>query len=63
MNKLFIRKVVKSSYHFLAAFLILYIIFKIIKSHFILKSLLFLIAVFHLYDVWWFLNNDGNAPI
>ena len=57
------NQIFKSSYHLFAAILLLYIVFYFTKLNIFLKVLLFLVAFFHLYDVWWFYNNDGNAPI
>ncbi len=57
------NQIFKSSYHLLASLLLFYIIFNIIKLHIVLKVMLVIVAVSHLYDVWWFYNNDGNAPI
>jgi len=57
------NQIFKSSYHLLAALLLLYIAFNVMKLHIVFKVLLVLVAIFHLYDVWWFYNNDGNAPI
>lgn len=55
------NQIFKSSYHLLAALLLIYILF--IKLHLFLKVLLLIVIASHLYDVWWFYNNDGNAPI
>ena len=56
------NQIIKSFYHFVASVLILYVVFYV-KINIVLKVLLFFIAIFHLYDVWWFYNNDGNVPI
>ena len=57
------NQIFKSSYHLLAALLLIYIVFNFIKLHVFLKVMLLIVIVSHLYDVWWFYNNDGNAPI
>ena len=55
------NKIIKTSYHFLATIFLLYLAFTL-KNIYIRLVLIFL-AIFHLYDTWWFLNNEGNAPI
>jgi hypothetical protein len=57
------NQIFKSSYHLIAALLLLFIIFNESKLHIIIKILLAIVTFCHLYDVWWFYNNDGNAPI
>jgi hypothetical protein len=57
----YINRIIKTSYHLFAAYIILYIM-QNQTNNYIYYSLLF-IGLFHLYDVWWFLNNEGNAPI
>jgi hypothetical protein len=57
-----LNQIIKTSYHLFATFFLLFLIFYI-KNKYIRIILLFL-AIFHLYDTWWFLNNEkGNAPI
>jgi hypothetical protein len=57
------NQIVKSAYHFFAAVLLLFVAFRVKNLQYILKGLLIFVSVFHMYDVWWFLNDDGNAPI
>ena len=54
---------IKSLYHLFSALLILFIAFRVNNLHSFFKGMLIFVAIFHIYDVWWFFNNDGNAPI
>jgi hypothetical protein len=56
------NQIIKTSYHLFATLFLIYLVFYI-KNLYIRIILIFL-AIFHLYDTWWFLNNEkGNAPI
>jgi len=56
------NQIIKFSYHFLVAIFLLYVIFtQDLNIHII--SIFVFIIIFHLYDSWWFYNNDGFAPI
>ena len=58
-----LRKIVKTVYHFLAFIFLLYLGLYLIKTSVVIRIILVIFAVFHLYDTWWFLNYDSNAPI
>jgi hypothetical protein len=56
------NQIIKTSYHLFATiFLLCLFFFKCIPLF--CKVILIFLAVFHLYDTWWFLNNTENAPI
>jgi len=57
------NQILKSVYHLFATFLLLFVVFRVKNVNFILKGMLIFVAIFHMYDVWWFFNEDGNAPI
>ena len=57
------NQITKSIYHLFATIFLLYLAFFIIKHNLYIKIILCLLAFFHAYDTWWFLTNDGNAPI
>jgi hypothetical protein len=57
------NQIIKSSYHLFASLFLFYLAFFIKNLSIIIKIILVFIALFHLYDTWWFFNNDGNAPI
>ena len=56
------NKIIKTSYHLFATIFLTYLAITL-KSNIFIKIVLIFLAIFHLYDTWWFLNNDGNAPI
>lgn len=58
----FTNKYIKIIYHLYATIFLLLLAKNINSSSFIRASLVFL-AIFHLYDTWWFLTYDKNAPI
>ena len=53
---------IKFSYHFFVFLLLCYVVF-FIKINIYIKIVLFIIALLHLYDCWWFFNYTGYAPI
>ena len=55
------NKIIKTFYHLFATIFLLYLAFTL--KNLLIRLILLFLAVFHLYDTWWFLNNDGNAPI
>lgn len=56
------NQIIKTSYHLFATLFLLFLVYYI-KNIYIRIILIFL-AIFHLYDTWWFcLNEKGNAPI
>ena len=55
------NQIIKFSFHFLTFLLLIYLIITLTNVY--IRSLLFIIALAHLYDSWWFLNSDNNAPI
>jgi len=57
------NQIIKSSYHLFATLFLLYLVFFIKNMPLFCKIILLLLAIFHLYDTWWFFNNTGNAPI
>ena len=57
------NKIIKTSYHLFSTIFLLYLAIILNKSNILIRLLLLFLAIFHLYDTWWFLNNDGNAPI
>jgi hypothetical protein len=57
------NQIVKSVYHLFAALLLLFVAFRVKNMQSILKGLLIFVSISHIYDVWWFFNHDGNAPI
>ena len=57
------NQIIKTSYHFFCFVFLLSIALLLKNINIIIKILLIFISIFHLYDTWWFLNNDGNAPI
>lgn len=58
------NQIIKTSYHLFATIFLLYLAFYIKNLNLFIKFILIFLAIFHLYDTWWFLNNEkGNAPI
>ena len=57
------NKIIKTSYHLFASLFLLYLAFYLRKVNSTFSILLLFLVIFHGYDTWWFLNNDGNAPI
>jgi hypothetical protein len=57
------NQIIKTSYHLFATLFLLYLVIYIKSLNNICKVILVFLAIFHLYDTWWFLNNEGNAPI
>ena len=58
------NQIIKTTYHLFATLFLLYIAFYTIKLHIIIKIILIFLAIFHLYDTWWFFTHEkGNAPI
>jgi hypothetical protein len=57
------NQIIKSSYHLFATLFLLYLALFIKSLNLICRLLLIFLVIFHLYDTWWFFNNDGNAPI
>jgi hypothetical protein len=57
------NQIVKSAYHLFSALLLLFVVFFVKNIHSILKGMLIFVSIIHIYDVWWFFNFDGNAPI
>jgi hypothetical protein len=57
------NQIIKSSYHLFVSLFLIYLIFFIKNLSLTIKIIITFISLFHLYDTWWFLNNDGNAPI
>lgn len=57
------NQIIKSIYHLIVAILLLFITFTIKNIHIVLKGMLVIAAIFHIYDVWWFLHYDKDAPI
>lgn len=57
------NQIVKTSYHLFATLFLLYLVFFIKEIPMICKIILIFLAIFHLYDTWWFFYNSGNAPI
>ena len=55
------NRIVKTTYHFIAFCFLIYL--AIIMKQVLLKIPLIFFALFHLYDTWWFLTHEGNAPI
>ena len=57
-----LNQIVKTSYHLFATLFLVFLIFYIQNKY--IRFILLFLAIFHLYDTWWFLNNEkGNAPI
>lgn len=54
---------IKFSYHLFCFLFLLYIALFLLPSYKYIQYGLFFIAFTHLYDSWWFYNNNGNAPI
>jgi len=57
------NQIIKSSYHLFASIFMLNLAFHNENLPIIYKNILILLSLIHLYDAWWFFNNDGNAPI
>jgi len=65
------NKIIKSTYHTFAMIILLFVAILLIKHQCIINKrlnlftaiALILIAIFHAYDVWWFYNKEGPAPI
>jgi hypothetical protein len=57
------NQIIKSSYHLFATLFLLTLAFYIKNIPLICKVILVFLAIFHLYDTWWFFNNSTNAPI
>jgi TRAP-type mannitol/chloroaromatic compound transport system permease small subunit len=57
------NKIIKTSYHLFASLFLLFLVYSLDEYNVIIRILLLLIAIFHIYDTWWFLHNEGNAPI
>ena len=65
------NKIIKSTYHTFALIIILFVAILLMKYkcitnkrlNLIISISLILIAIFHAYDVWWFYNKEGPAPI
>jgi len=55
------NKIIKTSYHLFATIFLLYLAFTLKNT--LIRLILVFLAIFHCYDTWWFLNNEGNAPI
>ena len=57
-----VHKIIKISYHLFVFFFLEYLLF---FYHFpmYIHYILFILSLVHLYDVWWFYNYTGNAPI
>lgn len=55
------NQIIKFSYHLFASLFLLYLSFK--NLNIIFKIILIILSLIHLYDCWWFYNNDGSAPI
>ena len=56
------NQIIKTSYHLFATIFLLYLAIK--SDNLIIRLILIFLAIFHLYDTYWFLNNSkGNAPI
>jgi hypothetical protein len=58
-----INKVIKTSYHFFATIFLLYLAKNLQNYHIFFNITLIFLSIFHLYDTWWFLNYDKDAPI
>jgi len=58
------NQIIKTSYHLFATLFLIFLAFYIKNLNLLIKIILIFLAIFHLYDTWWFLNNEkGNAPI
>ena len=55
------NQIIKTSYHLFATIFLTYLAFK--QDNIIIRLILIFLAIFHLYDTYWFLNNTENAPI
>ena len=55
------NQIIKTSYHLFATIFLTYLAFKL--DNIIIRLILIFLAIFHLYDTYWFLNNTENAPI
>jgi hypothetical protein len=55
-------KIVKIVYHALACLLLVHVAVVLARRPFVACCLI-AIAAFHAYDVWWFFNQKGPAPI
>jgi hypothetical protein len=55
------NRIVKTTYHFIVFCFLTYL--AIVMKQVLLKIPLIFFAIFHLYDTWWFLTHEGNAPI
>jgi hypothetical protein len=64
-------KAIKIAYHTFATVLLLWLALSFFRKPYLHKKLwnqvvivsLLLMAIFHAYDVWWFCEKDGPAPI
>ena len=57
------NQIIKTSYHGFAFLFLFYLAF-FTKLNNIIKFILVFLAIFHLYDTYWFfVNEKGNAPI
>jgi hypothetical protein len=57
------NQIIKFSYHLFASLFLLYSAIFIKELHIIFKIIFIILGLIHLYDAWWFYNNDGFAPI
>ena len=57
------NQIIKFSYHLFTSLFLLYLAFFVLNLNIIFKIILILLSLIHLYDSWWFYNNDGFAPI
>jgi hypothetical protein len=56
------NQIIKGSYHLFASIFLFYLLF-LKNINITIKIILLVLIIFHLYDSFWFYNNDGNAPI
>lgn len=57
------NQIIKSMYHLFASVFLLHLGFCNNFDDISIKIILIFLGLIHLYDTWWFFNNDGNAPI
>jgi len=55
------NKFIKTSYHLFATLFLVYLAFNF--DNIGIQLLILFLAIFHFYDVYWFMSCEGNAPI
>jgi hypothetical protein len=63
MEKIVINKLIKLIYHLFSFIFLSYLSIYLKFVSWTIRIGLLFIALFHLYDTWWFYNFDKNAPI